>query len=128
MPYRDIHEGLAFFQQRFHMKRTGIVFGALVTLWPFIALLSVAAFDNTVWNDPNPSVKARCCAWMGVLASWTGTLPLTVAVLRRFGKIRTRVAQFAYAGLVNIGISAVYMVLLYMYFLAVAFGFDHIFI
>ena len=109
-------------------KSTKIVLGALVTLWPFMALLSYAVFDHTVWNDLSPSVATQWCAWLSVLASWTGTLPLTLAAWNKIGKTHLRVPRFVVGGLVNVGFSAVYMGVLYVFFLAVAFGFDHIFI
>jgi hypothetical protein len=109
-------------------KKTNTLLKILWSLWPFVALLIYAIIDNTVWNEPNLGTTVQWCEGVLLLAAWTGTIPLTTNIWNRLSPHRSLPARLAIIGVVNIGYSLIYFTILYTFFLAVAVGFNHLFI
>lgn len=109
-------------------SKTKVILGTVITFWPFIALLSYAILDHSIWNEPNADPINQWYNRLAILAGWTGTLPLTVFIWHRMTTARPLVTRIAMAGIANIAYSACYYGVFYVFFWVVAFGFDHIFI
>ena len=108
------------------MKNRNIIIGVATTAWPFIALLLFAALSNTVWNEPNTTASVQLLVRVAIAAAWTGTIPFTLYFFNRIMRSRHLIPRILAIGLLNIAYTTVYYGVLYVFFLAVAIGFDHI--
>ena len=108
------------------MKNRNIIIGITTTAWPFIALLLFAAFSNTIWNEPNTAVSPQLLVRVAMAAAWTGTFPLTLYIWNRILQGHHPIPRALATGLINIAYTAAYFGALYVFFLAIAIGFDHI--
>ena len=108
------------------MKNRNIIIGIATTAWSFIVLLLVAALSNTVWNEPNTTARVQLLVRVAIAAAWTGTIPLTLYFWSRIMQGRHPIPRILAIGLLNIAYTTAYYGALYVVFLAVAIGFDHI--
>jgi len=108
------------------MKKRNIIIGITTTAWPFIALLLSAALGNTIWNEPNTTANVQLLVRVAIAAAWTGTIPLTLYFWNRIMRGRHPMPRILAIGLLNIAFTTVYYGALYVFFLTVAIGFDHI--
>ena len=108
------------------VKVKRVILGVITSLWPFIALLLFAIIDDSIWNQPSPEPIVKSLAYVAIICAWTGTIPLTLFLWKRILKKRQLRFRVFAAGLLNVAYSAIYYGALYAFFLAVAFGFDHI--
>lgn len=108
------------------MKNRNIAIGIAITAWPFVALLLFAALNDAIWNETSTTASIQLLARLAMFAAWTGTIPLTLYFWNRILRDRHPLTRILAAGLLNIAYTVVYYGALYVVFLAVAFGFDHI--
>ena len=108
------------------MKNRNIIIGSATTAWPFIALLLFAALSSTIWNEPSTTVSVQLLVRVAVAAAWTGTIPLTLYFWSRIMRGRHPIPRILAIGLLNIAYTTAYFGALYVFFLAIAIGFDHI--
>ena len=108
------------------MKNKYIIIGTATTAWPFIALLLFAALSNTIWNELNTTASVQLLVRVAIAAAWTGTIPLTLYFWNRIMRGRHPIPRILAIGLINIAFTTAYYGALYVFFLAVAIGFDHI--
>ena len=108
------------------MKNRNIIIGIATTAWPFIALLLFAALSSTIWNEPSTTVSVQLLVRVAVAAAWTGTIPLTLYFWSRIMRGRHPIPRILAIGLLNIAYTTAYFGALYVFFLAIAIGFDHI--
>ena len=108
------------------MKNRNIIIGIATTAWPFIALLLFAALNNSIWNETSTTAGVYLLARIAMVAAWTGTIPFTLYFWNRTLRDRHPLPRLLAAGLLNIAYTAVYYGALYVVFLTLAFGFEHI--
>ena len=108
------------------MKNRNIIIGVTTTAWPFIALLLFAALSTTIWNESSTTDSVQLLIRVAIVAAWTGTIPLTLYFWNRIMRGRHPVPRILAIGLLNIAYTTAYFGALYVFFLAIAIGFDHI--
>ena len=108
------------------MKNRNIIIGVITTAWPFIALLLFAALSTTIWNESSTTDNVQLLIRVAMVAAWTGTIPLTLYFWNRIMQGRHLISRILAIVLLNIAYTTAYYGALYVFFLAVAFGFDHI--
>jgi hypothetical protein len=110
------------------MKNKRLILGIVTTLWPFIALLLYSILDSSIWNEPNPKPTVAWLWRVATILAWTGTIPMTLFLWTHLPQHRHSTLRIAAVGLTNVAFSALYYGILYVFFLTVAFSFNHIFI